>query len=422
MAAKLTDAFIKSLAPPPSGNKIHYDTDVRGFGVRITANGSISYILNYRTELGRERRITIGSYPAWKTVAARAEASELKRRVDRGEDPLGELQGRRAAPTVNDLCDRYEAEVLPKRRPATASTYKGMLRNYVRPQLGKEKVADIKFSDIDALHRKVTSGGAPYAANRVVALLSKLFNLAVKWEMRTDTPVRGIERNSETKRRRYLTPEEIGRLTAALATHNDQQAANIVKCLLLTGARRNEVQSMRWADLDLTKGVWSKPGATTKQRTDHIVPLSAPARQLLATLRHQAEQRAAKAKQDVGEFVFPGKGVPHRTEIKSDWRALCLAAGLYRERTEKDADGKTRSVREPNARVHDLRHTYASVLASAGLSLPVIGALLGHSQAATTARYAHLLDDPLRSATERVAAVVMGSGKSAEVVPLKGGA
>lgn len=421
MATKLTDTIVKALVAPATGNRITYDTDVKGFGVRITAAGALAFILNYRTTTGRERRFTIGNFPDWKVAAARAEAADLKRRVDRGEDPLGDIQEKRAAPTVDDLCDRFEKEFLPKRRLNTQVGYKAQMKNYVRPILGKTKVADLTFADVDGMHRKITAAGKPYAANRTVALVSKLMSLSVRWGYRTDNPVRGIERNGEVKRKRYLSPEEMVRLTKALAEHEDVQAANIIRLLLLTGARRNEVQAMRWADLDLTKGVWSKPGATTKQKTDHVVPLSAPARQLLATLRDEADRKAKKAKEDVGEFVFPGRGVPHRTEIKADWRALCLAAGLYDERKEKGADGKVRTIKEPNCRIHDLRHSFASILVSSGLSLPIIGQLLGHSQPQTTARYSHLYDDPLRAATERVGAVVMG-GKSADVVPLKGGA
>jgi integrase len=162
----------------------------------------------------------------------------------------------------------------------------------------------------------------------------------------------------------------------------------------LTGARRGEVQAARWRQFDIEAGTWTKPGATTKQKTEHRVPLSAPARQLLVELRAEAALDA--------DYVFPSHGERgHRVELKKDWAALCKAAEIT------------------DARIHDLRHTYASLLASAGLSLPIIGALLGHTQPATTARYAHLLDDPLKAATERVGAIL--SGKPAAVVwPFKG--
>ena len=183
---------------------------------------------------------------------------------------------------------------------------------------------------------------------------------------------------------------------------------------------------MRWSHLDLAIGTWTKPGSATKQNKLHHAPLSAPARQLLAGLRAQAEREATKEQREVREYVFPGRsgtGHRHGGTLKRLWYKLCLDGELGEIRTVKDAKGKERHIFEPNVRIHDLRHTYASLLASSGLSLPVIGALLGHSQQATTARYAHLMLDPLRQATERVGAIVMPpQDESGEIVPIKGGA
>lgn len=383
------------LESPAKGNKVYYDSEHRGLGLRVTAAGARSFILNYRTRSGHERRLTIGQWPAWTVAAARAEAAELRQRIDRGEDPLKAVEEERAAPTVADLCIRYEEEHLPKKRPSSQRDDKAMIRRHVLPALKHHKVAEVAYSDVEGLHRKITKGGAPYQANRVLALLSKMFALSIRWGWRADNPAKGVDRNQETRRTRYLSGQELGRLTAALAEHEDQQAANIIRLLLLTGARRGEVMAARWDQFELATGVWTKPGATTKQKTEHRVPLSAPARQLLAGLQAAAGDGAS-------EYVFPGRGGKgYRVELKDDWAALCNAAGIA------------------GARMHDLRHTYASVLASAGLSLPVIGALLGHSQPATTARYSHLFDDPLRAATERVGAIVTGHGKpSADVVNL----
>jgi integrase len=165
-----------------------------------------------------------------------------------------------------------------------------MLAVHVRPALGKRKVSTLAYSDVDALHREITKGSGPYRANRVIALLSKLCSISMQWHWRTDNPCKGIERNDEAKRKRYLSGAEIERLSTALSEHDDKDAADIFRLLLLTGARRGEVQSARSADVDLEAGVWTKPGATTKQRTEHIVPLSAPARQLIASrLRTESE-------------------------------------------------------------------------------------------------------------------------------------
>jgi len=391
MASKLTDGVVKALPAPAKGSRIAYDSDVKGFGIRVTAGGTRAFILNYRTRLGRERRYTIGSFPDWKTAVARSEAAELKKLIDRGGDPLGDIKAGREAPTMTNLCDRFIADYLPRKRPSTQKSYRQKIEAEIRPALGRLKVAEIVFADVDALHRTI-SKRAPYRANRCIALLSRMFSMAIRWGLRTDNPCRGIERNQEHKRQRYLSADELGRLTLALAEHKDQQSADIIRMLLLTGARRGEVLAARWADIDLPASVWSKPAATTKQRTAHHVPLSDATLQLLLDLRDRSPVDA--------EWLFPGRDGSHRKDVKDSWASLCRAAGIT------------------GARAHDLRHTYASVLASVGLSLPVIGALLGHTTPTTTARYAHLFDDPLRAATERASAIITGR-PSADVVPLK---
>ena len=401
MAEKLTDQMVRVLVPPASGNRVSYDSEVRGFGVRSTAAGARSFVLNYRAG-GRERRITIGSSPDWTVKAARERAKALKQRIDIGEDPMAERRAARAAPTMNDLADRFEAEHLTKRRASTARDYASILRLHVRPQLGTMRVMDVRHSDVERLHSTIAKE-APYRANRTAAVLSKMMALAVKWEMRPDNPVRGIERKPEARRERYLTPAEITRLSAVLLAHPERASANAVRLLLLTGARRGEVLSATWDQFDLSVGVWVKPAASTKQGKLHRVPLSGAAVALLVEMRREADAQAVMLRPGArpSPFLFPGMAGKPLQEIKRFWAAVTNAANL------KDV------------RVHDLRHTFASILASAGLSLPIIGALLGHTQAATTSRYSHLMDDPLRAATERVGAIVAGVERpSAEVVPL----
>jgi integrase len=396
----LTDATIKRLPAPKKGNKITYDVGVPGFGCRITAAGTRSFILNYTTRGGRERRHTIGQFPDWSTTAARARARELRRLIDDGGDPLADIEAERKAASVADLMKRFEAEHLPRLRASSQADYRRMIENHIRPHFGRHiKVADVRFEDIDRLHRRITAAGHLHRANRVVAVLSKMFSLAIRWRMRTDNPVKGIERNVEHHRRRYLSGDELVRLTKALAECPDQQAANALRLLLLTGARRGEVLGMRWADVDLTAGSWSKPPSSTKQKEFHEVPLSAPARQLLGEiLDAQAGKRGV-----VPTFVFPGVGgTGHRTNLKRPWRQMCKAAGIT------------------GLRIHDLRHSYASQLVSGGASLALVGALLGHSSPVTTARYSHLHHDPMREATERVGALITTAGQPAnEPVQLK---
>jgi integrase len=387
---RLTDRIVKELEAPTRGNKVSYDDKVKGFGARVTAAGGRAFVLNYRRRAdGRERRYTIGSFPDWSTSAARDEAKRLKREVDGGADPVGAQQQSRAAATVTDLADRFLKEYVPgKVRPSTQRDYNQQIKVDIVPALGRMKVATVSYTDIDNLHRKI-SARAPTHANRVLALLSRMFSLAILWGMRSDNPVKGIVRNQEHKRDRYLNGAELARLPTALDELRDQGAANAVRLLLLTGARRGELLAARWANIDLDAGVWTKPGATTKRKTVHRVPLSKAACQLLAKMKEQAES----------EWLFPARLTPHRLDIDDAWNVL------------------RKTARIPDARLHDLRHTYASVLASSGLSLPIIGALLGHTTAQTTLRYSHLLDDPLRAATERAAAVIAGA-EPAEVVPL----
>jgi integrase len=399
---KLTAQFVTSAAAPTDGKAayvIYYDSLVKGFGVRVTKGGAKAFVLNYRSH-GVERRLTIGNANDWPVSTAREEAKRLKRLVNVGRDPMGERHEERAAPTVADLCDRYVAEHLPRKRTGSQHEDLSLIAQWVQPELGSRKVADLRHADIEKLHRKITAKGAPVRANRTVTLLSKMFSLAVRWELRADNPARGIERNGEERRNRYLAGAELARLTEALAAHSNQGAANAIRLLLLTGARRGEVLASRWDQFDLDEGVWTKPAAFTKQNKLHRVPLSAPARQLLAEIKAAADTGGSRFAPS--PFVFPARTtVGHMVELKASWRTICRAAAL---------DG---------VRVHDLRHSYASILASAGLSLPVIGALLGHTQPGTTARYAHLFDDALRAATERVGAIVTGNGgEQAEVIEI----
>jgi len=414
MAERLTDSLVRRLPLPASGNRIIYDSEVPGFGIRITAKGARSFVLNYRTKAtGRERRYTIGEFlnpqvgsSGLTTAGAREYAKGLKHDIRlNGRDPVGDDENRRAAPTVADLCDRFEEEFLSappngdelkaRRRPSTRRDYRGIIKNHIRPFLEHSKVADVSFSDIETLHRKVTREAGPYAANRTMAVLSKAFNLAVRWKWTDSNPVKGIERNPEEKRRRYLNSEELAGLTQALSDYPDRQAANIFRLLLLTGCRKTELLSATWDQFDLKAGIWVKPGSTTKQRTDHRIPLSKEVLEILHSIAdNEPDDR----------FVFPGRYGGHRTQIKKAWADICIAAGFI---SEEAAVGDRIHVKT-TLRPHDLRHSYASILASAGMSLPIIGALLGHTQPATTARYSHLLDDPLRHATSEAARILSG--------------
>ena len=245
----LTDAIVRRLPTPAKGKEITLDDEITGFGTRITAAGHRAYVLRYTTRAGRERVFTLGDATVWRCTVARAKAKDLRRDVEDGGDPLADIEAERSAPTVADLIDRFEAEHLPRKRARTASDYESVLRVWIRPHFGPHtKVADVTFTDIDALHRRISKTGATYRANRTVAILSKMFSLAVRWGMRETNPAKGIEHNKEYLRRRYLSSDELDRLIKALAEYPDQQTANIFRLLLLCGARRGEgaFQRSRW--------------------------------------------------------------------------------------------------------------------------------------------------------------------------------
>jgi integrase len=418
MATKITDKLIAKLPLPARGWEITNDAEVTGFGVRVTAGGARSFVLRYRTRSGRGRIFTIGNAEEWKTTQAREHAKNLKARIrsEAGYDPLGEIEAERDAPTVEDLAKRFLKEHAARKRPATRDAYQRVFDRYILPAFKHRKVVEIHYADIDGLHRQITEDVGPYIANRVVACLSKAFNLAIRWRWCTANPVRGIERNAEQKRKRYLSGDEIARLTKALNEHNDQQAANIIRMLLLTGARKGEVLSSRWDQFDLEASIWTKPSSETKQKRDHIVPISAPVRQLVGEMLAAAKVQAKKKDRSLSPFLFPARvGGGHRTQLKKDWARLCRAAGIVTTETIT-VNGKTRTILKHTARPHDLRHTYASVLVSGGKSLELVGALLGHSQPATTARYAHLHLQTQREATETAASIIAPKGQGAEII------
>ena len=399
---RIPDKLVRGLVPPARGNFITYDAagagqpPVSGFGIRITARGVRAFVMAYRNRDGRSRIITIGRYGGWSAEAARKRAKELRQAIDAGTDPLEEKQADRTAPTVKQLADDYIKDYLPRKRPSSQYEDKQMLAKIILPSLGNHKVASVTYGQIDALHRAMRD--RPVRANRVVALLSKMFNLAIRWQYCTTNPVRGIERYPEEARTKYLTPEEIARLTAALDGAKDQRSANVARLCLLTGCRVGEAVGAEWAHLDLDDGRWVKPAAKTKQGTMHTAPLSAAAVMLLKRIR--ADAPAGDGEPD-SPFVFPGRVFgTHLDGIRRFWKAVRKDAGL------------------DWLRVHDLRHTYASILVSAGASLPMIGALLGHQRPDTTQRYAHLYDDPLRKLTDQVGHVVNGTAP-AEIVPIR---
>jgi len=367
----ITEKLVKRLQPPGRGNRIIYDEQIRGFGARITKAGRVAFVLNYRVH-GRERRITLGRWPEMSAVMARQEALQLREGIRQERDPLAERERGRGIPAVSDLAEKYlrtHAELF--KRPLSLREDRRLLTALILPRLARFQVSGVTRADVEKLHRELA--GTPVQANRTIALVSKMFSLAIQWGWVRDNPARGVAKYQEQPRERWLQTQELARLQNVLEKERDQNQANAVRLIELTGARKGEVLSARWDQFDLERGVWTMPAHSTKQKRIHHVPLSPPALGLLRGMREWAS----------GDFLFPGEKDGHLGDVKKFWKKVTHAAGLE------------------GVHVHDLRHTFASHLVSGGIPLAVVGGLLGHLQARTTERYSHLADGALREATDR---------------------
>lgn len=375
---KINETFAKKAEAPLQGNKVYRDDDLKGFGLCVTKTGSRSFVLNYSTN-GRERRMTIGSYPAWSAAAARDEAKRLKRLVEQGIDPLEDRNSIKRAPTVFELWEEYDRVHLPTLSSRSAQDQRSMWNNYILPELKHQQVRELTSRQVDRLHAKITNAGHGTRANRVIEVLRKALNLAIRWGWIDKNPADGFARNEEQPRERFLKPEEYQRVFDALDLMSNQKAANAIRLLVLTGARRGEVLNLEWNDLDLEAGIWNRPAAKSKDRKRKRITLSNEAVVLLKIMSETAE----------GHFVFPTKHGTPMQDLNRPWKWL-------KEQTRLN-----------DLRIHDLRHSFASVLISEGETLETIGKLLGHSQYQTTLRYAHLMDDPMRKASNKFSETVL---------------
>jgi integrase len=424
--AKLTKRTVDGLQPRGEPY-ISFDDDVKGFGLRVMPTGFKSYVVEYRPGAGgrgvAKRRLTLGKHGAMTAEQARKAALAALAAVRLGHDPQAEKARQRDSLTVGALIDAFIADYAKaKLKPATATWYEGTLAK-VRSAYGGVKAEGLSRAKIAELHRSMAE--TPYQANRMLAATSSLYAWAERHGLLPEgqgNPARKITRYKENGRERFLTNEELGRLgdvlrlaetsglpwrvdeTGSKAKHAprrenrltvlDPFAAAAIRLLILTGARLREILHSRWAEIDFERGILFLPDSKTGRKP---VYLPAAALAILASL----------PRLEGNPHIIAGakEGQP-RSDLKKPWLALTRAADLE------------------GLRVHDLRHSFASVGAGASLGLPIIGKLLGHSQAATTHRYAHLDADPMRRAAEtigaRIAAAMgeLSSGPAKNVVPL----
>ncbi len=394
---KLTEKVIRDAEPVTGRDYQIFDTEVRGFAACIYRGGGRAFTLDYRYA-GRQRRMTFGRWPEWSVSAARERAKELRREIDAGGDPLAQRETKREAPRVTDLIERYCAEHLPKLSARSAADQKSALTKMVAAVWGRKLVTEITQTDVDKLLTLIAEGRArphkekpnnrarklqgakptPVRANRIGEVLRKMFTLAVQWGWCEDNPAQRFHRRTETPRERFLSKEEIASLAAALDVAEDRRAADIIRMRMLTGARLGEVRQSRFDQFNLEQLSWSKPPAMTKQRRVHRVPISDET----AAIVRQRLLLVPKGAPWLFTGDTPGQPVQ---EVRRFWAKIQQETGLA------------------DVHIHDLRHTFASLLVSGGASLEMIGKLLGHSQTQTTQRYAHLMDSPLRAGVDAVA-------------------
>lgn len=396
-----------------------WDDEIPGFGLRVLPSGRKSYLIQYRMA-GRTRRVVIGPHGVLTPETARREARKLLGRVAGGENVAEKKAEDRHAMTVGALCDLYLAEGLGTKKASTAYVDRGRIERHIKPLLGKKQAREIARIDVQRFMQAVADGktaknvktgphgraivrGGRGTATRTVGLLGAIFTFAVNHGVRPDNPVHGVKRFPDRKGERFLSAAEMARLgealTAAEAEGENPLGIAAIRLLILTGARKSEILTARWEYVDQDSGYLRLPDSKTGAK---LIPLSAPALEILSKLLRIAGN----------PYILPGLIKAADDQEQEPRHFVGLPDVWYRVRARA---GLT------DVRLHDLRHSFASVAVGSGHSLPIIGKLLGHKHAATTQRYAHLSDDPVRAAADKIANAISSAmnGTTGNVVELR---
>ena len=384
-----TKSVITAMVAPETGRTYLHDAKEAGLVLMITATGRKTFQL-YKKHQGRPVRVTLGTWPEITVEQARKKCREAKVELAEGRNPNDALRQEREALTFAGLFDLY-LERHAKVRKRTWREDETYYRRHLAPRLGKKKLADITRADVAAIHARIGKE-RPTHANRVLALISSIFGRAIEFGLWDQlNPCMGIRRFPEQSRDRFLSGDELRRFFAALEQEPNDTTRDFFIVALLTGARRANLLEMKWADVDLGAATWRI--GRTKNGSPQTVALVEPVVELLRIRREGIDSL----------FVFPGKGkTGHLVEPKKGWSRLCKAAGIE------------------GARIHDLRRTMGSWQAKTGASLPIIGKSLNHKNQTTTAIYARLDLDPVRSAMEKAAAAMLATRDQApKVVKLR---
>lgn len=439
---KFTDSAIQKLSTP-AGSRVEYtDEKITGLMLRVSPKGVKTFSLLRRLKSGTLERVTLGRFPEIKCEEAIRRANELIGVIAGGANPAEVRRALKAEPTFAEFFTEY-LERHSKIRKRTSRDDEQKYRDFLARPLGKKKLSSINRTDLAAIHAAITKAGHPTGANRVKDLFSSVFSKAIEWGFLDSNPAAGISDNPEKSRSRFLQGNELSRLFLALEAEDNTVFRDYFLIALLTGARRTNVLSMRWPELDLERGEWRIP--RTKNGNEQNVPLVPEA---VAILKARKEATNSDA-----TFVFPAKRGDSKHGHASGERKAWLRTldrdeiSQLRSRIEatgKSADGDadehpaqalirlrtlakrlnvdTAGTRIEDIRPHDLRRTMGSWQARTGASMVIIGKSLGHKSQQATAVYARLDLDPVRAAMETATSAMLEAAKqkpSADVLSYK---
>jgi integrase len=371
---KLTKRVVDAAKPPEEPNTFHqiWDDEIPGYGLRITHSGVKSYILYYRFK-GRQRKYTIGRHGDYTAKTARAEALDLRGVITKGGDPQAEKKKAKTIPLLSLFADEYLAHI--KKTNKTWNKDESKLNKRILPKWGKMRLDTLTTREIEAFHSSLKTERAPATANRYLALIKRMLNLAVEWGYIDKNPAQHIKLFKENNERTdWLNNEQIKLFLTACSEYSDPYIAALFPFLLYTGARLGEALNAQWTSIDIERGMWHIPEA--KSGKGRYVPLAPQAIQLLEALERQ----------ESNPFVFCGRVKDQAlVNVAKPWKRIKTAANL-----------------PEHFRIHDLRHTFASWGVSHGIDLYHIQALLGHSSSQMTQRYSHLAEDGIKASVKQI--------------------
>ena len=379
---RLTKKLIDMTPCPEEGQTFLRDKDAPGFAIRLTPNQK-TFVLEKRIK-GRIRRMTIGQYGPLTLDQARDKAYGLISEIINGSDPVQDRYNKIHEPTFGDLIDMFIEKHISRKKAGTVRLYNGIIRNHLS-QWRTRKLSSIDRSEIERLHVEIGKG-SPYMANRMIAVIRKMFNLAIKWKMYAgENPGTRIELFREEKRERFLGPDEVPLLFESLKQEPDPFMKGAIMMMLFVGQRKRETLDVKWTDVDLTTNIWRI--SVTKSGRSHTVPLF-PA--VISLLNNIPRLKGSL-------YVFPGPTGKPFHNLNKAWQRI--KARVIEIQKEKEIQ-EDKLIDLSDLRMHDLRRTVGSWLASTGEGLPLIGRVLNHSQPSTTAVYARLQLDPVRVALD----------------------